>query len=42
MGLYFAEPNGAQIPIEGHATMPQIVAVFAARMARLPQSVVNR
>jgi hypothetical protein len=41
MGLYFAQPNGAQVPIDGHATMQQIVAVFAARMAHLPPSVVN-
>ena len=41
MGLYFARPNGAQIPIDGHKTIPQIVAFFEARMAQLPDSTVN-
>jgi hypothetical protein len=41
MGLYFAKPAGAQIPIEGKTAIPDIVALFEARMARLPQSVVN-
>jgi hypothetical protein len=41
MGIYFAKPGGAQIPIDGHTTIEQIVALFEARMARLPQTVVN-
>jgi hypothetical protein len=42
MGLYFAQPSGAQAPIDGYTTIQQIVAVFEARMARLPENVVNR
>jgi hypothetical protein len=41
MGLYFPQPNSAQVPIEGHATIQQIVAVFEARIAQLPAHVVN-
>jgi hypothetical protein len=41
LGLYFAQPNGAQIPIQGHTQIPQIVAQFETRMAQLPESVVN-
>jgi hypothetical protein len=41
MGLYFADPKGAQAPIEGRTAIQQIVAVFEARMARLPENVVN-
>jgi hypothetical protein len=42
MGLYFAQPTKAQIPIEGQRAIRQIVAVFEKRMAQLPESVVNR
>ena len=42
MGLYFAQPTGAQIPIDGHSTLQQIVSVFESRIAHLPAAVVNR
>jgi hypothetical protein len=41
MGLYFAKPDGAQVPIDGKTAIRDIVALFETRMARLPQSVVN-
>jgi hypothetical protein len=41
MGLYFSSPAGAQIPIAGHKTIQQIVGLFEARMAQLPQDVVD-
>jgi hypothetical protein len=41
MGLYFSNPTGAQIPIARRNSVQQIVALFEARMAQLPQSVVN-
>jgi hypothetical protein len=41
LGLYFSNPTGAQIPIDGQKTMKQIVSVFESRMAQLPQSVVD-
>jgi hypothetical protein len=42
LGLYFAQPNGAQSPVAGQRTIEGIVGVFAARMAKLPAAVVNR
>ena len=42
MGLYFAQPDASQPAIDGRAAIPGIVAVFEARMARLPAAVVNR
>jgi hypothetical protein len=41
MGVYFAKPNGAQVPIDGKTAIPDIVALFETRMAGLPESVVN-
>jgi hypothetical protein len=41
MGVYFAEPDGAQVAVEGKTTIAGIVSVFEARMAKLPASVVN-
>jgi hypothetical protein len=41
MGLYFSQPDGAQIAVDGNTTIRGIVAVFEHRMAALPASVVN-
>ena len=42
LGLYFPQPDGAQAPIDGKTSIPDIVAVFASRLAKLPDAVVNR
>jgi hypothetical protein len=36
MGVYFAQPDGAQIAVAGRKTIAGIVAVFEARMAKVP------
>jgi hypothetical protein len=41
LGVYFAKPEGAQMPVEGETTMEGIVGVFAKRLAALPTSVVG-
>jgi hypothetical protein len=41
MGVYFDEPDGAQVPVAGKTTIAGIVGVFEARLAHLPASVVN-
>jgi len=41
LGLYFPQPNGAQSAVEGKTSIPGIVGVFEARMARLPAKVVG-
>jgi Protein of unknown function (DUF2510) len=41
MGVYFPDPSGAQPAVAGQRTIEGIVAVFEARMAKLPASVVN-
>jgi hypothetical protein len=41
MGLYFPEPDTAQIPVAGRTTIPSIVSVFQDRMAKLPARVVG-
>jgi hypothetical protein len=41
LGVYFAKPDGAQMPVEGQTTIEGIVGVFAKRMAALPTSVVG-
>ncbi len=41
MGIYFPQPDGPQVAVEGHTTIPGIVGVFEARMANLPASLVN-
>jgi hypothetical protein len=41
LGLYFPAPRGAQPPVVGKTTIEDIVEVFAARLAKLPDSVVN-
>lgn len=41
LGVYFAKPEGAQMPVEGQTTIEGIVAVFAKRLAALPTSVVG-
>jgi hypothetical protein len=42
MGIYFPEPDSKQSAIAGKTAIADIVDVFAQRMARLPESVVNR
>jgi len=41
LGVYFADPEGAQTAVAGQTTIPGIVGVFAARLAALPASVVG-
>lgn len=41
LGVYFAKPDGAQMPVEGQTTIEGIVGVFAKRLAALPTSVVG-
>jgi hypothetical protein len=41
MGVYFPQPDGDQSPVMGKTTIPDIVTVFANRIAALPASVVN-
>jgi hypothetical protein len=40
-GLYFYQPDGAQVPVTGQTTMAGIVGVFAGRIAQLPASAVG-
>jgi hypothetical protein len=42
LGVYFSQPDGPQAPVAGKASVPDIVAVFASRLARLPDAAVNR
>jgi hypothetical protein len=39
MGIYFARPDGAQDAVAGRTTIAGIVAVFEARLAKVPASV---
>jgi hypothetical protein len=41
LGVYFAKPEGAQMPVDGQTTIEGIVGVFAKRLAGLPTSVVG-
>lgn len=41
LGVYFAQPDGPQTPVEGQTTIEGIVGVFAGRLAGLPTSVVG-
>lgn len=41
LGVYFSQPDGPQLAVEGQTTIPDIVGVFAARVAALPVSVVG-
>ncbi len=41
MGVYFSEPDTPQITVAGQNTIEKIAGVFAARMAALPDSIVN-
>ncbi len=41
MGVYFAQPDGPQIAVDGHTTIAGIVSVFETRLAQLPVSVVQ-
>ena len=41
LGVYFAQPDGPQLAIEGETTVEGIVGVFARRLAALPTSVVG-
>ncbi|MBV8305089.1 MAG: hypothetical protein JOZ04_12830 [Acidimicrobiia bacterium] len=42
LGLYFFTPEGAQPPVAGKTAIPDIVGLFAARLAALPAADVNR
>jgi hypothetical protein len=39
LGLYFAQPDGKQIPVDGQTTIAGTVGVFEARMAKIAPSV---
>ncbi|MFN2608742.1 MAG: hypothetical protein ABR511_12775 [Acidimicrobiales bacterium] len=41
MGVYFPQPDGDQTPVAGKTAIPDIVGIFATRIAGLPASVVN-
>ena len=41
LGVYFYQPDGPQIAVEGQTTIESIVEVFARRLAALPTSVVG-
>ncbi|MDQ1411715.1 MAG: hypothetical protein QOE07_303 [Acidimicrobiaceae bacterium] len=41
MGVYFSDADSPQITVTGQNTIEKIAAVFAARLANLPASVVN-
>ena len=41
LGVYFSQPDGAQMPVEGQTTIEGIVGVFAKRLSDLPTSVVG-
>jgi hypothetical protein len=41
LAVYFAKPDGQQLPVAGQTTIEGIVGVFAARLAALPTSVVG-
>ena len=41
MGVYFNQPDGAQVAVDAKTTVAGIVAVFESRLAKLPASVVN-
>jgi hypothetical protein len=41
MGLYFQAPDGPQPSVSGQTTIPDIVNVFATKVAQLPSSVVG-
>lgn len=41
LGVYFARPDGAQIPVEGRTAIEEIVEIFAKRVAALPVAVVG-
>jgi hypothetical protein len=41
LGVYFSQPDGPNISVEGQTTVEGIVGVFARRLAALPTSVVG-
>jgi uncharacterized protein DUF2510 len=41
LGVYFSQPDGPQLAVEGQTTIEGIVNVFAKRVAALPTSVVG-
>jgi hypothetical protein len=41
MGVYFSQPDTAQVPVSGQTTIPAIVNVFAGRMAAQPAAIAN-
>jgi hypothetical protein len=42
IGVYFPHPDGSQPPVQSKTSIPDIVSVFASRLAALPDAVVNR
>lgn len=41
MGVYFSQPDTAQVPVSGQTAIPAIVNVFAGRMAAQPAAIAN-
>jgi hypothetical protein len=41
VGVYFSNPDSTTAVVEGHTTLPDIVNVFAARLAKLPVAAVS-
>ena len=42
LGVYFFAPDGAQSPVGGKTSIPDIVSLLASRLAALPPAMVNR
>jgi hypothetical protein len=42
VGVYFSQPDGPQAPVAGKTSVPEIVGVFASRLAKLPDAAVNK
>jgi hypothetical protein len=42
LGVYFFAPDGGQPPVGGKTSIPEIVNLFASRLAALPDAAVNR
>jgi len=42
LGVYFFAPEGAQPPVGGTTSIPDIVSLFASRLAALPPAAANR
>jgi hypothetical protein len=42
LGVYFPAPDDSQPPVAGKTSIPDIVSLFASRLAALPPEAVNR